>query len=280
MRNAVEDFFEKSFPARWMGAVIGLHPDIVENIAREVAKAVNIPVGVKLSPETGFPHIVGLAKRIRDVGAKFISTVNCAIGIAPPDIYNRGKPLWPFTDGNPFVGATGSWLRLSSYKHVAAIARFAPGIDIAGAGGLVTPEHCVEIMMLGAQQVQLCTGILEQGRSLLRRSHSFLKRFLVEQGYQSVDKIIGLGQQSIKYLEEVDTLAGEVIAITDETKCTNCGVCADNFCVARYMEDGELKVNKENCSGCGYCMIGCPVDAIRLEKIARPPRRDRAGTHE
>ena len=267
MRNAVEDFFEKSFSARWPGALLGQLPDIVENITREVAKAVNIPVGVKLTTETGFPAVVGLARRIRDAGAKFISTVNCGIGIAPPDIYNRGKPIWPFIDGNPFVGVTGSWLRHISYKHVAAIARFVPGIDITAAGGLVTPQHCMEIMMLGARQVQLCTGIIEQGRSLIRRSDSFFKKFMVEQGYQSLEEIIGLGQQYIKYLEEVDASAGKVICVTDETKCTNCGICADNFCIARYMEDGKVKVHEENCSGCGCCMLGCPVDAIKLERI-------------
>lgn len=269
MRNAVEDFQEKRFAARWYGSVIGELPDIVENITREVAKAVSIPVGVKLSPETGLLRVVGLARRIRDAGAKWVQSVNCGISIAPPDIYNRGKPVWPFTDGNPFVGIAGSWLRPQSYKHVAAVARFAPGIDIAAAGGLMTPEHCVEVMMLGARQVQLCTGIIEKGRKLIRQCDSFLKKFMVEQGYRSVEEIIGLGQQYIKYLEEVDrSVGGEVVAVIDDTKCTNCGVCTDQFCVALYREDGQVKVNEKNCNGCGCCMTGCPVDAIKLVRVA------------
>lgn len=266
MRNAVEDFLEKRFPARWQGSVIGELPDIAENITREVVKAVNIPVGVKLSPETGFLRVVDLVRRIRDAGAKWIQTVNCGITVAPPDIYNRGKPIWPFTDGNPFVGTAGSWLRRDSYKHVAAITRFVPGIDIAAAGGLVTPEHCVEVMMLGARQVQLCTGIMEQGRRLIRQSDSFLKKFMVEQGYHSVEEIVGLGQQYMKYLEEVDISAEKVIAVLDETKCTNCGICADQYCIAIYRKDGEVKIDEENCAGCGGCIIGCPVDAIKLER--------------
>jgi dihydropyrimidine dehydrogenase (NAD+) subunit PreA len=252
-RNAVEYFLEKKYPARFMGALIGDHADLVENITRAVVKAVNIPVGVKLSPETGFPRVVGIAKRVKDAGAKWIETVNCAITIAPPDIYNGGKQMWQFTDANPFVSATGSWLRRDSYRDVAAIAKFVPGLDIAAAGGLVAPRHSVEVMMLGARQVQLCTGVMERGRSLIRQSVGFLKKFLAEQGYQSVEEIIGLGQRYIKYIEEVNASPGLAVAVHDESKCNNCGQCVDNICTATYLENGSPKVREEDCTGCGCC---------------------------
>jgi len=265
--GAVEDFLEKKFPPRFQGALLGDHPDIVEEITRKVVNAVNIPVGVKLSPETGFPRVVGLARRIRDAGAKWVQVVNLGISIAPPDIYNRGKPLWPFSDANPFVGASGSWLRVQCYKHVAAIAKFVPGIDIAAAGGLVMPEHIVEAMMLGARLGQLCTGIIERGRKLIRSCDSFLKKFMLEQGYQSVEEIIGLGQQYIKYNEEIDLMAGKVGCETDELKCTGCGACVDNICIARYLENGIAKIMEGRCTGCGSCILACPAEAIKLVQL-------------
>jgi len=265
MRGAVDDFFQKRFPPRFQGALIGDNdPDIVEGIIREVVKAVSIPVGVKLTAETGFPRIVGLAKRIRDAGAKYIQVVNGAIGIAPPDIYNRGKPLWPFMDGNPFCLASGSWIRVLCYRDVAAIARFVPGIDIAAAGGLVMPQHCVEVMMLGASLSQLCTGVIEQGRSLIRQSNEFMKKFMVDQGYQSVAEFIGLGQQHIKYQEDVDLTVGNVIAELDEEKCTKCGCCIDNICTALYSERGKIKIAAERCTGCGGCILACQPGALKL----------------
>ncbi|MFH1652002.1 MAG: tRNA-dihydrouridine synthase, partial [Chloroflexota bacterium] len=175
MKGAVEDFFAEKFPARFMGSLVGDNPDLAEKIIRAVVKAVRIPVGVKLSPENGFPRVVGTVRMIRDAGAKFVQVFNSATGIAPPDIYQRGKPRWPFADGNPFCLAAGSWLRVLCYRDVAAISRFVPGIDVGASGGLVAPEHCIEAMMLGARLTQLCTGIVEQGRDLLRRSRSFLK---------------------------------------------------------------------------------------------------------
>jgi dihydropyrimidine dehydrogenase (NAD+) subunit PreA len=268
LEGAVEDFCQKRFPARFQGALLGEHPDIVEEITREVVKAVNIPVGVKLSAETGFPRNVELARRIKDAGAKWIQVVNLAISIAPPDIYNRGKSRWPFTDANPMVGASGAWLRVICYKDVASIAKFVPGIDIAAAGGLVIPEHLVEAMMLGARLTQLCTGVIEQGRQLIRRSDRFLRKFMAEQDYHSVEEIIGLGQQYIKFNEDIDLNTGEFVAQTDESKCTGCEACTDNICIARYMDSGIAATREDKCIGCGTCMLACGSDAIQLVQVA------------
>jgi dihydropyrimidine dehydrogenase (NAD+) subunit PreA len=265
MGDSVEDFSHKRFPPRFQGMLIGDHPDIVENITREVVKAVKIPVGVKLSPETGFPRIIEFARRVRDAGGKWIQVMNMGVGIAPPNIYNRGKPLWPFADGNPFVSVSGSLLRPQCYKNVAGIAKYVQGIDIAAAGGLMVPEHIVEVMMLGARLTQLCTGVIERGRKLITLCDSFLKKFMVEQSYQTIEEIIGLGQQYIKYNEDIDLMAGKIVAETDELKCTGCGICIDNICIARYWDRGIAKTRKDKCAGCGGCMLACPVDAINLK---------------
>lgn len=104
VRNAVEDFLEKKFPARWLGGVLSELPDVMVNITKEVAKAVSIPVGVKLSPEIGFLRVIEVARRVRDAGAKWVQSVNMAITIAPPDIYNRPATPTMITHGgnSPF----------------------------------------------------------------------------------------------------------------------------------------------------------------------------------
>jgi ferredoxin len=243
---------------------MGEHPDAVQEIVREVVRAVTIPVGAKFSAEVGFPRIVALARRVRDAGAEFIHVGGAAVGIAPPDIYNRGRPLWPFVDGNPFCLTSGSWMRRVCYRDVAAVARFVPGLDIVASGGLVTPEHCIEAMMLGATLTQVCTGVMEQGRGLLSRSTAFLRRFLAEQGYAGAEELIGLGQPYISYPEETDVMAGQLVGEVDDEKCTRCGHCYNNMCVAIYSDHGKSRVDGHKCTGCGACAIACQVGALKL----------------
>ncbi len=259
LSGAVEDFFEGR---RARGVLIGDNPDLVEKITRVVAKAVKIPVGVKLSPETGFPRVVGIARRARDAGAKWIESVNEGIVIAPPDIYRGGKPLWAFIDAHSFGAIHGSWLRPICFKHVAAIARFVPGLDIAASGGLMKPEHCIEVMMLGARLAQLCTGVIEKGNNFIRQCNAFLSKFMVEQGYQSVEEFIGIAQQYIKYNEELRVT--EAVAELDESKCTVCGICADGLCIALSLNSGSIELDTDKCAGCGMCTIACTAGALKL----------------
>jgi dihydroorotate dehydrogenase/Pyruvate/2-oxoacid:ferredoxin oxidoreductase delta subunit len=264
MRHGVDDSLGKRFPPFSQGGLMGEHADVVEEIVREVVSAVKTPVGAKFSAEVGFPRIVGMARRIRDAGAKYIHVGGAAVGIAPPDIYDRGKPLWPYMDGNAFCLTSGPWMRRVCYRDVAAVARFVPGLDIVASGGLMTPEHCIEAMMLGATLAQLCAGVMEQGRSLMRRSNRFLEEFLADQGYEGAQDLIGLSQPHIKFPEDIDMMAGKIVSQVDEDKCDRCGRCLNNLCIAISSDRGKVIVDKDRCTACGACTIACRSDALRL----------------
>lgn len=68
---------------------------LVEKMTTAVVKAVRVPVGVKLTPEFGMLQVVGLARCLRDAGAKYVQVSNMTPVIAPPSIYDRGKSPWP-----------------------------------------------------------------------------------------------------------------------------------------------------------------------------------------
>ena len=264
-RNEVDWALSGWFPAVSHGGLVAEHPRLVGEITRAVASAVSLPVGAKFSAEAGFPRIVELARQVRDAGGRYVHVGGAGVGIAPPDIYNGGRPLWSFVDGNPFCLTSGAWMRRVCYRDVAAVARFVPELDIMASGGLVQPEHCVEAMMLGAKVTEICAGVLEQGRSLLRRANEFLRRFLTEQGYTEARALVGLAQPYIKYAEELDMWAGQVVSVLNQEKCTQCGQCLEGLCIAISEKDGRIVIDTDRCTGCGACTLVCPAAAYNLE---------------
>ena len=62
-------------------------------------------------------------------------------------------------------------------------------------------------------------------------------------------------------------IKSEFIAITDLSKCKNCGTC-EQWCHfgARKIKNGTLKFNYIKCFGCGICISKCPNEAIILKK--------------
>jgi dihydropyrimidine dehydrogenase (NAD+) subunit PreA len=171
-------------------------------------------------------------------------------------------------NGNPFAAGSGNWLRMISYKQIAAVAKFVPGIDLVACGGLVTPEHMVEAMMLGAKATQTATGVIYRGRRLLRTSIQFLGNYMEKQGYQSVDDFIGSGLKYVIPANKIDFQSGKIGAYIDAAKCTGCGRCTQHFCLATYLEDGVAKVRIEDCMGCGACVALCPEAAVSLQEKA------------
>jgi dihydroorotate dehydrogenase/NAD-dependent dihydropyrimidine dehydrogenase PreA subunit len=257
----IEAFLRGEYPLANMGSIIGDSPEFLEKVVKEVVKEVSIPVGVKLTPETGFPRVIDICRRVKNAGAKFIVSANMGITIPPPNIYDKGSTTLPFTEGNPFIAYGGDPLRLIVRKHIAAISRFVPDLDSLAIGGIITPEHIIEMIMLGAKAVGQCAAVIFRGVNHLRRELDFIVKFMDEQGYESVEDIRQTGIKNIVTADEAkDFHAG---AEVDPIKCTLCGVCADNICAAIRIENGALKIG-DNCMGCGLCVMVCPNEALRL----------------
>jgi Na+-translocating ferredoxin:NAD+ oxidoreductase subunit B len=64
----------------------------------------------------------------------------------------------------------------------------------------------------------------------------------------------------------------------DPEKCLSCGICAEERCQVKAIEEGEeaYRIDPERCIGCGLCIRTCSGEAITLvhrdrEKIVPPP---------
>jgi len=53
------------------------------------------------------------------------------------------------------------------------------------------------------------------------------------------------------------------VAIINEEKCTECGLCQD---VCRFEAINDFRVDPTSCEGCGFCYQVCPAEAISMEE--------------
>jgi MinD superfamily P-loop ATPase len=62
---------------------------------------------------------------------------------------------------------------------------------------------------------------------------------------------------------QADLFKGGKIAVKDEKKCTDCGLC---YQVCRFgaITPDEFNVNPIKCDGCNVCVTECPTDALGL----------------
>ena len=248
------------------GCLLGDSPALLIPIVKAVVERVNIPVGVKLTPETGFPRVIGIAEEIQKAGAKFITGINAPITCAPPDIYKGGKGKWVGLSANPICAALGPWDRFLLYRNLGVISAFVPGIEQAGVGGLVEPEHIVEAMMLGARICEYSSGLLWKGTRIIEDALKFLSGYMDQMGYAGVEDFIGLGVKYIQPVENLDWRNEDFIATIDTDRCTLCGRCANSICSARRIETDppRLVVDSRYCIGCGLCQAICPENAVTM----------------
>jgi len=260
---AMDAFTQRLLP-KAVGVVFGDIIEAVVEVTKEVVRRVDIPVGIKVDPQTGFPRFIALANGLKEAGAKWVCSVNAPFGIAPPDIYNKGKPLWPVLDHNAFGAILGPWNRWLMYRDVAAISLYAPGIDVFAVGGLFTPEHVIQSIMLGAKIAGFSSAVIWRGRGIIARTVEFLKKYMDDCGYKSLEDFRGIALENIVPVEKIDWKYGKVVSSTNENLCNGCGICADSICPARYMEGGVAKVKEDDCGACSMCVEVCPTNACML----------------
>ena len=101
--------------------------------------------------------------------------------------------------GEPTIGGVGSkaWMSGAAIRPVAQAvvaelaARF-PGVPIVGTGGIIQAEDAVEMTMVGASALGVCTGPLLRGLEWFERTHKSLSAWLDAHGYARLADVRGI----------------------------------------------------------------------------------------
>lgn len=265
---------------RGMGAAVGQHPDLIEQVTEWVKEVSRVPVIVKLTPnvtDVKFP-----ARAAANGGADAISLINTINSLIGVDL-ETWNPV-PHVDGKSSHGGyCGPAVKPIALNMVNECARDrGVGIPISGIGGIETWRDAAEFLLLGATNVQVCTAVMHHGFRLVDDLIDGLSRYLDDRGLTSVCALVGASAQRITTWENLN-LNYKIVARIDQNTCIKCNKCyiacedAAHQCIKRIGTNGSaaLVVDEGECVGCNLCQMVCPVeDCIEMVRVdaGAPPQ--------
>lgn len=269
-------------PERDMGAICSQDPDIVYNIVSAAKASSKVPILTKLTPNV--TSLKTMAKAAQRGGTDAITVINTVNGIIGIDIYKR-EPLLSVNGYTAIGGISGNAVKPIGLKCVAEC-KEATGLPVSGVGGISSWSEGVEYLLMGANQLQVCTEIMLRGFKIITGMNKGLEKYMDERNIKTVDDLIG---DLYKRITSFDFLlkhsTSEKVKINEAT-CTGCKLCVVSCDDAGYdalvmksVQDADRTKGKrqvaelvyDNCTGCNLCVAVCPVpDCMTLYDSKEP----------
>lgn len=273
LRKAGVDLIECSFscPQGSMGEAPGRmlaqSVEATEKVARWVKEAAeNTPVLIKITPQV--TDIVEVARALKRAGVDGVTASNSVPALMGVDIETL-EPLPSVFGAGAYSGMTGRAIKPLTLRTIAEIARNVD-IVISGNGGAYSWSDAVELMAVGASNVQFCTLPMHYGFGVIRDLTSGLADYLDRKGFTGPMDIVGKTLSKIKGQEEL--VAPHSRANIDLDTCVGCGNCfracrdGAHRAIAWDSDSRRPSVDVDKCVGCAQCMQVCPVNAISIRE--------------
>lgn len=269
-------------PERDMGAICSQDPEIVFNIVTAAKSVSKVPILTKLTPNV--TNIRVMAKAAKRAGSDAITVINTVNGIIGVDIYKK-EPLLAVNGYTAIGGISGNAVKPVGLKCVAECKQETE-LPISATGGIASWSDGVEYLLMGANQLQVCTEIMIRGFKIINGLNQGLLKYMDLMGLSSVDQVIGnLYKNVTSFNFLLEQSSSNKIKINEET-CTGCKICVTACDDAAYKalvmksipdatrRDGTRAVAEliaDNCTGCNLCVAVCPVpDCMTLYDCGKP----------
>jgi dihydroorotate dehydrogenase (NAD+) catalytic subunit len=172
--------------AKGYGMEVGVDPDAVRNIVKQVKSSVSIPVFAKLTPNTH--RLIEVGKAVQEAGGDAIVAINTLKAMAisvefrRPILYNKTGGL-----SGPAVKPVG--LRCVYELHAAL------DLPIIGVGGIESGQDALEYIMAGARAVQIGSAVGRKGITVFRDICRDLENFMDSQGVSNIEALVGVAHE-------------------------------------------------------------------------------------
>lgn len=192
------DGFELNFscphglPERKMGAAMGQDPEILREVCGWVSAAATKPVWAKMTPN--ITHIEEPSRAALAGGCEGISAINTIRSVMGVNL-DTLRPE-PTVEGYSTPGGYSSKavrpIALRMCMEIATLIRKEfPGRTLSGMGGIETGGDAAQFILLGADTVQVCTGVMKHGYNMVGPMQKELMAFMEKHGFESLAEFKG-----------------------------------------------------------------------------------------
>lgn len=192
------DAFELNFscphglPERKMGAAMGQDPQILEEVCGWVKSATRKPVWAKMTPNITHIEDPGRAAlRGGATGLSAINTIRSVMGVNLDTL--RPEPtVEGYTTPGGYSCRAVKPIALRMVMELATMTRAEfPGRSLSGLGGVESGEDAAQFILLGADTVQVCTGVMKFGYECVQPMCDQLLAFMAKHNFETLDDFRG-----------------------------------------------------------------------------------------
>ena len=179
-------------PERRMGSAMGENPDILEEVCGWAMEVVQKPVWVKLTPNvTRIEDSARASLRAGCDGLSAINTIRSVIGVNLDTL--RPEPtIEGYTTPGGYSCQAVLPIALRICMEVAVVIRDEfPACTLSGIGGIETGKDAAQFILLGADTVQVCTGVMKFGYPIIKTMQEELLAFMEQHNFERLEEFKG-----------------------------------------------------------------------------------------
>lgn len=219
-------------------------------------RKLDVPIFPKLN--VNLPTIY-MAKLFKSAGINDVSLLDSISLPAPISIDKIGSPKLRFASNIKRASLFGAWQFPLTMKYLYDLQL--EGFSICAGGGIQHSRDIIELLLLGAQAVQIATAIIIEGYSKIEEYVSGIESFMAKYSLRKISDIRGVALSHL--LGEADYKDAKVKY--NKNLCIDCNKCvSQGFCTAISRINGEISYNENLCEGCSFCTELCPSKALYL----------------